>query len=280
MTRFIDLHVHPPVASFLGGPFGPYVAQLESYFGRSLEPMTGAELADYYRSRDGQAVLLAWDAETATRRPAFTGAAVADLVHAHPDVFFGFSSVDPFKGSAAVATVHEAVRLGLRGLKLHPPAQGFSPNERRFFPIWEAAQELGLVLLVHTGFTGLGAEQPGGMGLKLRYGNPMLLDDVAAEFPDLRIILAHPSWPWQEEAIAVARHKSNVFVELSGWSPKYLPESLLAAIRGPLADRTLFGTDFPFLTPDKWLADWEGLGMPEELTRKILYENAARLLGV
>ena len=75
--------------------------------------------------------------------------------------------------------------------------------------------------------------------------------------------MAHPSWPWQDEAFAVARHKTNVFLELSGWSPRLFSPELVEAVRGPLADRTLFGSDYPFITPDKWLSDWEQLDMPE-----------------
>lgn len=259
--------------------FEPFLPALEGYFGRTIEEMTGDELADHYRSRDGRAVLLAWDAETATGRPPFTNQTVAALVGDHPDVFIGFGSVDPNKGARAVAGVHEAARLGLRGLKFHPGAQRFNLTDRETYPIWEAAIDQGLICLVHTGFTGLGAGLPGGMGVLMKGGRPLELDDVAARYPELTIIAAHPSWPWIEEGIALARHKANVWIDLSGWSPKYFPPSLVEAIRGPLRDRTLFGSDFPFLTADKWLKDWEGLGVEDEITRQILVDNAARLLG-
>jgi predicted TIM-barrel fold metal-dependent hydrolase len=262
------------------GPFGPYLGDLEEYFGRSFPEMTGDELADYYAEQDGVAVLLAWDARTGTGRAAFRSEQVAELVAEHPERFIGFGSVDPHLGEAALSGVHEASQLGLKGLKFHPPAQAFTPSKREYYPIFEAAQERGLICLVHSGFTGLGAGTPGGAGVQLGHAHPMHVDEVAARFPRLTLILAHPSWPWQEEAIAVARHKSNVYLELSGWSPKYFEPSLLAAITGPLQDRTLFGTDFPFITPDKWIADWEELGISDEISRKILYENAARLLGL
>jgi uncharacterized protein len=280
VTRFIDVHVHPPVSGFLDGPFAPYRQQLETHFGRPLPTMTGDEVAAYYRERDGRAVLLGWDAQTATRRPPFRNSEVAELVIANPDVFLGFGGVDPYKGSAALASVHEVARLGLRGIKLHPPAQGFTPSERRFFPVWEAAQDHRLILLFHTGTTGLGAGVPGGSGIRLGHANPMYLDDVAAEFPALTIVMAHPSWPWQDEALAVASHKTNVYLELSGWSPRLFPPQLVEAVRGPLADRTLFGSDYPFITPDKWLGDWEQLDMPDSVTRAVLHDNAARLLGL
>jgi predicted TIM-barrel fold metal-dependent hydrolase len=280
VTRFIDFHVHPPVEEFLGGPFAPYRQQLAEFFGRPLEVMSPDEIAGYYRDLDGMAVLLAWSARTATGLPPFRSETVAEMVAAAPDVFVGFGSIDPHRGSAAVTAVHEAARRGLRGLKFHPSAQLFTPSDREFFPIFEAAEEEKLVVLSHTGFTGLGAGTPGGMGIRLRHADPMHLDEVAATFPGLQIVMAHPSWPWQPEALAVAQHKTNVWIDLSGWSPKYLSAELLDAVRGPLRDRTLFGTDFPFLTVEKWLRDWETLEMPDDLTRQVLYENAARLLEI
>jgi predicted TIM-barrel fold metal-dependent hydrolase len=280
VTRFIDIHVHPPVEEFLNGALAPYREQLAEYFGRPLEVMTTTEIADYYRGLDGKAVILAWSAQTATGMPPFRNETVSQMVAEAPDVFLGFGSVDPHRGSAAVAAVHRAARDGLLGLKFHPSAQHFSPSDEEFLPIFEAAAEENLIVLSHTGFTGLGAGTPGGMGIKHRHANPMHLDDIAATFPDLQIIMAHPSWPWQAEALAIARHKTNVWIDLSGWSPKYLSQELLDAVRGPLADRTLFGTDFPFITPEKWLRDWETLEMPDDLSRQILHDNAARLLGL
>ena len=260
--------------------FAPFLAGMEAYFGRVFPPMTTAEVADHYRARGGRAVLLAWDAETSTKLAPFTSHEVAAMVAEHPDVFVGFGSVDPHKGAAAIAGANEAKRLGLRGLKFHPPAQRFSPSDKRVYPIWEVAEELELPVLIHTGFTAMGAGEPGGLGVELALGDPMLVDRVAVDFPRLTIILAHPSWPFEEQAIAVARHKSNVYLELSGWSPKYLSRSLLDAVTGPLVDRTLFGTDFPFITPDKWLKDWATLAIPEDVTRKIVHDNAAELLQI
>jgi len=280
VTRFIDVHVHPPVPEMLDGPFGPFIDGMRSYFDRDFPVMLEGEIAEHYRQRDGRAVLLAWDARTATAQPPLTNAFVARMVAAHPDVFIGFGSVDPLRGAAAVAGVHEAARLGMRGLKFHPPAQRFSPSDRRVYPVWDVAQSLRMPVLVHTGYTAMGAGMPGGGGIELAYGDPMALDRVAVDFPDLTIVLAHPSWPWVEHGIAIARHKQNVWLELSGWSPKLFPDALREAIRGPLSDRTVFGSDFPFLTPDKWLGDFDALGFPDDVVEKIVLKNAERLLGL
>ncbi len=121
---------------------------------------------------------------------------------------------------------------GVRGFKFHPSLQGFEPNDTAYYPLYETLQELGVPALFHTGQTGIGAGLPGGRGIKLRYSAPMLLDDVAADFPGLTIIMAHPSVPWQDEAISIATHKANVYIDLSGWSPKYFPPQLVRAAGG------------------------------------------------
>lgn len=278
--QFIDFHVHPPVEAYLRGPFGPYMEGLEKMFGREFPPKPIDEIAAEYREQDGMAVLLAWDACSATGQAPFSSEKVAELVRLHPDVFIGFGSVDPHDGAAAVQGVNEAARLGMKGLKFHPSVQGFDPRDRRFFEIYEAADHHGLVCLFHTGYTGFGSGVPGGNNVRHEYANPMHLDLVAAAFPDLQVVMAHPSWPWQDEAIAVAQHKTNVWLELSGWSPRRFAPALVEAVFGGLSDRSLFGTDYPFLTPDKWIRDWQTLDPPAEVTRAVLWENAARLLGV
>jgi len=226
------------------------------------------------------AVLLAMDTSTSTGWPPVPNDHIAAAVRAHADVFIGFAGVDPWKGRLAVDEARRARELlGLRGLKLHPGLQKFAPNDDRFYPLWAAAAELGLVCLFHTGMMGTGAGLPGGGGYKLKYVNPLLLDDVAADFPSLEIIMAHPGWPWQPEQLAMARHKANLYIDLSGWSPKYFPGELVQNINGLLQDKCLFGSDWPFLTPERWLADFAALPIGEAVRRKILRDNARRLLA-
>jgi uncharacterized protein len=277
--RFIDMHCHPPVGEFLDGPFGPFLPELEKRFGRPVPRMGPDELADYYRSLDGKAVILGWDNEATTGLPPFTSDHVAKLVATAPDVFIGFGAVDPHR-TDLVEPIERVAELGLSGIKFHPSAQGFDPGRKRFRPMFELAAELGLVCLFHTGYTALGAGLPGGGGVQTRYANPMLLDALAAQVPTLKIVAAHPSWPWQDEAIAAARHKPTIWLELSGWSPKYFPPQLVEACTGTLAERTLFGSDFPFITPELWLREWDKLGVDPAVTQRILHDNAAELLGV
>ena len=275
----IDVHVHPTSPEAIG-VLGADLEAMGRYFGREIPQISMDELAQQYRARKMMAVLLAMDTSTSTGWPPVPNDHIAAAVRAHADVFIGFAGVDPWKGRLAVDEARRAREvLGLRGLKLHPGLQKFAPNDDRFYPLWAAAAELGLVCLFHTGMMGTGAGLPGGGGYKLKYVNPLLLDDVAADFPSLEIIMAHPGWPWQPEQLAMARHKANLYIDLSGWSPKYFPGELVQNMNGLLQDKCLFGSDWPFLSPERWLADFAALPIGEAVRRKILRDNARRLLA-
>ena len=279
--RAIDVHVHPSTREWLVDGLGPFKEATERHFRTEIPVRTVDEMADEFRADDVLAVLFAWDAESATGLPPTTNDFVADCVARHPDAFLGFASVDPWKGRAAVAELRRAVaELGLVGLKLHPSAQGFSPDDRRFYPLYEAAADLAVPVVLHTGTTGLGAGLPGGGGIKLGLSRPVLLDAVAADFPELQIIGAHPSWPWQDEMLAVAQHKANVWIDLSGWSPRRWSPELTRAVLGPLQDRVLFGTDYPFISFTRWLDAFRTHDPSPEVEDKVLRANAARLLGL
>ena len=182
----------------------------------------------------------------------------------------------PWTGPGGWSTEH-----GVRGFKFHPSLQAFEPNDARFYPLYEALQELGVPALFHTGQTGIGAGLPGGRGIKLRYSDPMLLDDVAADFPHLTIVLAHPSVPWQDEAISIATHKANVYIDLSGWSPKYFPPQLVRAANSLLKRKVLFGSDFPVDHPGPLARRLRRqLEIKDEVRPLILKDNAARVLGL
>jgi predicted TIM-barrel fold metal-dependent hydrolase len=169
---------------------------------------------------------------------------------------------------------------GVRGFKFHPSDQAFYPNDPAVYPLYEVIAEAGIPALFHSGQTGVGAGQRGGGGIRLKYSNPIYLDDVAVDFPDMPIIIAHPSVPWQDEALAVAAHKPQVYIDLSGWSPKYFPAQLVAQANTLLKEKVLFGSDFPALSPDRWLSDFAKLDIRDEVRPMILKNNAARLLGL
>lgn len=242
---------------------------------------TVADLAARYRSAGMAAVVFTVDASTNTGHPALSSEEIATQAAEHADVLIPFGSVDPRQGGQAVERARRLVtEFGVRGFKFHPSLQGFAPDDPAFHPLWAAIEELGVPALFHTGQNGIGAGLPGGRGIKLRYSNPILLDDVAADFPQLTVILAHPSVPWQAEAISMATHKSNVFIDLSGWRPKYFPPELVKAAGGMLRSKVLFGSDYPLIAPERWIEDFEQLGVKPELMSGILKDNAARVLGL
>jgi predicted TIM-barrel fold metal-dependent hydrolase len=240
---------------------------------------TVGDLAAYYRERRIGAVIFTVDATTAMGHQALSSEEIIEVSAEHADILIPFASVDPLADDA-VARVRSLVALGARGFKFHPSMQAFVPNAERYYPIYDAIAEADLPTVFHTGQTGIGAGLPGGRGIKLRYSDPMLLDDVAADFPSLTIILAHPSVPWQDAAISMATHKANVHIDLSGWLPKYFPAQLVRALNGPLRRKVLFGSDYPVISPDRWIASFEELEIKPEVRPLVMKQNAIDLLGL
>jgi uncharacterized protein len=280
----IDVHTHAERS--VTAPQDPVTGELleaaAKYFGGHPPQPTTQEVADHYRERRMLAVVFTVDDEAGMGRARISNDEVLETASANPDVLIPFASIDPHKGKLGV---REARRLiaeypALAGFKFHPNTQAFWPNDRAWYPLYQVIADAGKIALFHTGQTGIGAGMPGGGGVRLKYSNPMAVDDVAADFPSLKIILAHPSFPWQEEALAVATHKPNVHIDLSGWSPKYFPEILVRYINTLLREKVLFGSDYPLITPDRWLADFERLAIRDEVRPLVLRENAARLLGL
>jgi hypothetical protein len=280
MPRAIDVHIHPPVPGHLVPTDDP---ETRAYFRSAMGHRTPEEMAEYYAQLDIFGVLFHSDAETATGVPPVPNDAIAEIVRRYPQQFAGFGSVDPWKGKTAVREVERcASELGLIGLKFHPQQQAFYPNDaERCYPIWEAAQRLGLIVLFHTGTTGVGAGKPGGGGIKLKYARPIpYIDDVAADFPELTIIMAHPSFPWQDEQLAMLVHKPNVYMDLSGWSPKYFSPLLVQYAKTLAQDKVMFGSDYPVISPERWLSDFDALGFDDAVRQKVLLDNARRVLGL
>jgi predicted TIM-barrel fold metal-dependent hydrolase len=279
----IDVHTHAEVSRDGRSSLSPELlgASADYFKAHGHRQPAIDETAAYYRERGMAAVVFTVDAEHATGHPRISNEEIAEDCAKHAGVLIPFASIDPHKGRAGVREARRLVEAyGVRGFKFHPSIQGFAPDDRLAYPLYEAIEELGAVALFHTGQTGIGARVRGGGGIRLKYSNPMLVDDVAVDFPDLRIILAHPSFPWQDEALAVATHKEHVHIDLSGWSPKYFPPQLIRYANSLLQDKVLFGSDYPVITPDRWLADFADLDLKDAVRPKILKENAARLLGL
>ena len=252
---------------------GENLEGVRAYWERAL----GLSMIDIDLPERGLHVLLAWDAETATGRPRVPNETVAAACRDYPDVFTGLGSVDPHKDSA-VAEVTSIAALGLRGVKFHPSLQAFAPDDPRYWPIFAACQEHGLLALFHTGTSGIGARRPGGQGIRIDLAHPLKLDPVAAAHPDLTVVAAHFGWPWQMDLIAIALHKTNVYIDISGWSPRRIPPEVIRELRGWLSGQFLWGSDYPLLTPERGLAEFDELDVPPEAARAVLYDNAARIL--
>lgn len=277
----IDVHTHVLASVTEKERPGSEAEALAKVFGKIPE-LTVPELAGYYRERSMAAVVFTVDSITRTgREPRVSNEEIAEQAAKYPDTLIPFASVDPGRGAAGVRMARRLISdHGVQGFKFHPSDQGFYPNDPAAYPLYEVIAETGLPALFHSGQTAVGSGQRGGAGIRLKYSNPIHLDDVAVDFPDMPIIIAHPSVPWQDEALAVAGHKPQVYIDLSGWSPKYFPPQLVAQANSLLKRKVLFGSDFPALSPDRWLDDFAKLEFKDEVRSLILKENAVRLFGL
>lgn len=277
----IDFHTHvlSSVDATAGEEATEHDEAMAKYFKTDMARPTVHDLADYYRALKMMCVAFTVDSSWATGEiPEVSNNELFDLADEHPDVIIPFASVDPHGGRREAREVQRLADRGAQGFKFHPSSQAFYPNDPDVYPIYEAIEESGTIALFHSGHTGAGAGRPGGVGIRLKYANPMHVDDIAVDFPEMRIVLAHPSFPWQDEALSVALHKPYVYIDLSGWSPKYFPPNLVQHARTLLKHKMLFGTDYPVITPERWMRDFEKLGFNEDVTKLIMRDNAAKLL--
>jgi predicted TIM-barrel fold metal-dependent hydrolase len=273
----IDVHTHA-WKSALQVDDAPTASQeaMGRYFRYQPQHQTVPEMAAMYRRLKMAFVVFTVDSPKEPRQ--ISNEEIAELARKE-DNAIAFASIDPHRGAGGVRLARKLIEdYGVKGFKFHPSVQEFFPNDRIAYPLYEVIAEAKLPALFHTGQTGVGAGTPGGGGIRLKYSHPMLLDDVAADFPEMPIILAHPSFPWQEEALSVATHKPQVYIDLSGWSPKYFPPILVQYANTLLKDKILFGSDYPVIAPERWMEEFEKLPIKPEVKQKIYKENAARLL--
>ena len=276
----IDTHTHLEVSC--RNPFDNYGEEYDraadKYFRSSRRPTMDETLA-YYRERKVGFVNFTVDAEAQLGRMRISNEEIAEAAMANSDIMIAFASIDPHKGKMGAREARRLIEdYGVKGFKFHPTVQGFEPQDRMAWPIYEVINEYQLPAIFHSGHSGIGSGMRCGGGLRLQNSNPMLLEDVAIAFPDIQIVIAHPSWPWQDEAISLAMHKPNIWIDLSGWSPKYFPPQLVQYANTLLKDRILFGSDYPLITPDRWMKEFADAGFKPEVHPLILKENAMRLL--
>jgi len=199
----IDTHTHAEVSCW--NPYDKYGEEYDraadKYFRSSRRPTIDESIA-YYRERKIGMVMFTVDAETQLGRRRIPNEEVAEAAQKNSDLMIAFASVDPHKGKMGA---REARRLieenGVKGFKFHPTVQGFYAYDKMAWPIYEVIAEHKLPAIFHSGHSGIGSGMRCGGGLRLEYSNPMHLDDVAIAFPDMQIVIAHPSFPWQDEAL-------------------------------------------------------------------------------
>ena len=277
----IDIHTHAEVSC--RQPPDPIQKEFEKaateYFKTEGERPTIDETIAHYRAQHIGFVMFAVDSEAGTGIKRISNEEVAEAAAANSDIMIAFASIDPHKGKrGAIEARRMTDEFGVRGFKFHPPVQDFHPYDRIAWPLYEVIAEHRMPAIFHTGHSGIGTGMRGGGGIRLKYGQPMLLDDVAVDFPDMNVILAHPSWPWTDEALSMALHKPNVYIDLSGWSPRYFPPQIARYANTQLGHKFLFGSDFPLIKPEKWIAAFKDAGFKESVHEAILKGNARRLL--
>jgi predicted TIM-barrel fold metal-dependent hydrolase len=276
--RAIDVHVHPSTRGL-----DHHACR---YFRRDLSevPQTAEAFADLYIKHDVKAPLIGWHPSTVKEGSQNSNEHVIELAARFPDAFPGILGSLDIHADDLNAVANYAQDLArnpkVLGFKFHPPDQGFYPTERRLYPIWEVLQGSGKPVMFHVGFTVLGADTEGGSGIALDYGRPVHLDTLARDFPRMKIIAAHPGWPWEQELVGVVTHKKNLFVDTSGYLAEQLPEIFLKAIGGRLQDKALFGTDFPYVDLEKALASFNRMKFKESVKEKLLLTNAQALFGL
>jgi len=279
--RRIDLHCYSGTQEWITSQ-GHYVEALGKYWGKEWAAKSEEDVVADVKAAGMEAVLVAFDIEAVTGAPPCTNGYVAALRDRHPETFIGaWGAVDPFKGERAVEDAVTAVREhGVLGFHFHPIMGHYAVDEPGLNPLFETIAGLGVPVMIDVGTTGMGAGMPGGLGARIEHARPLSVDNLAARFPSLTIIAAHPGWPWTDEMTAVALHKGNVFWELSGWAPKYFPPSLRTDIRGRLREKMMFGSDHPSMPYERILREWDELGYDQSVIDLVFHANAERVLGL
>lgn len=277
MTHIINAHVHMIEMTALGGneSFLPEGISVYEHVEAAISTLKVETLIDQMDEAGiEQSVLFAVDAPIVYASNEY----VKQLMDRYPNRFIGFASVSPQKKNAIETLEHAILKLGLKGLKLHPPLQQFYPNDKRVYPIYEKAQELDIPVVVHVGTT------PFGDKCRLSMANPLLMDDVACDFPNLRIMLTHLGTLFHNEAFMVVEKHPNVFIDTAAYTyeiPQILDINLIKRIG---RHKIIFGTDYPSpfaeeLHNMKAFVDViRGIGLPADIERDIFHDNFQRLL--
>ncbi len=304
MPRPIDVHCHP-YTKIGWRSLGQFRTHLEDYlYGKkgstpesvTMESPTEEDWISVYRDLGVAATPVGWDADTTMGiRPPYgpdetyqsnTNDYMASLRDRAPDVVVtAWGSVDPWKGKKALEEAERAIKdLKLIGIKFQQTGQAFNVSDQRFYPLWDLLQDLGAPVQFHTGYTGLGGGAPGGLGIKLKYTMNVIpdFDDVAADFPRLKIVMLHHAEGREEDAVLVCRHKGNVYRELSGMWPEYLPVNVPRTwyeLNRRQQDKYMFGSEYNLFPLAGILYQHFQLDYRQGVLEKMFYKNTLRILG-
>ena len=276
----IDFHTHPLLVREMveRHPELVKVARETYYIGNNFQPLETFHL-ELDLAGIEKAVVLPMDASAAAGAVVWTNEQVAELCGMSAR-FIGFASVDPHREDAPERLTCAVQTLGLRGLKLNPPMQRFFPDDALAYPLYETARDLGLPILFHAGMSW----EPGS---RLQYGHPLRFESVAADFPKLRIVLAHLAWPWVVEAVALALKYPNVYLDTSALyfdNPRdflrfaMTHQAPLTVFERSLRKQLVFGSNYPRVEIKNMVAAIESLGFSEECLNLVFRRNADALL--
>ena len=280
--RGIDFHTHPLLVREMVARHPELAAAARETFliGNNFQPLETFHLELDLAGLD-QAVVLPMDASASTGAVVWTNEQIAELCRMSAR-FIGFASVDPHRPDACGQLKSAVQNLGLRGLKLNPAMQRFYADDALAYPLYETARDLGIPILFHAGMSW----EPGS---RLQYGYPMRMENVAADFPKLRMVLAHLGWPWVVEAVALALKYPNVYLDTSALyfdNPRdFLRFAMthqvpLTVFERSLRKQLVFGSNYPRVEIKNMAAAVEALGFSEECLNLVFRANAETLLEV
>jgi len=278
----VDMHVHP---IFQETPQTPETIQMiqsleltsKNYFRRSQRILSLGDFQEEMKETSiDKVVLQIATSKGSPARPVNEYASM--LLRMFPDKFIGFAGFDPNRGEEAVADIEHAIKdLGYKGLKTVSPLLELDINDKAFYPCYAKAQELGVPITIHTGASSLV------MGSRIKYAQPTMVDDVAFDFPDLKIICAHMGGHQYMDAYNMLVRHRNVYADLCFWplNPLYKDMIPWRLLEDTVPDKILLGSDYPCgQTPKEAVQTVQELPISEEFKQKILGGNAANLLSL
>lgn len=276
---FVDSHTHCQQAGHFGRPF------TESWERAGYAPWPEVDPRDFAEEMRGVDRVIVFGIHASAVDVYVPNDYVAQFVSHDPDKYIGFMALDPSRPDALDEMERCATDLGLRGIKLYPVMARFDPLDEKLTPFYARASELRLPLLWHMGASPVAAG-------RLRYSLPILVDDIAATFPDLPMILAHLAHPWQRDAVVVMRKNPLVYADISGlWKRPYQGyDALLICHEWEVLDKLLFGSDYPIWTPTEAVAALRTLvadgiqrglpALPDDFIDQLLARDTLALLGL